>query len=340
MMSSAARARRTMARIGGLGTPWRLLAAGQSGAKDRQQTRFTLLARAHAHNVGFLEMGGCGGFSSAQIGAAFACTIAAALATVLGSLALVFAPLRSARFVAAALSFSSGVLLFVSLCDIYLGKSVPAFESATGSGAEALLLGTICLFCGIPIASLLDLVSERLMPAGVQDDIPALLAAGNARTQQPARASGAVAAAARCDDLCSICEGSEAGGGAARGGCACSDCELGELGGGAQQAEAAAAAAVAQCGKDAPKGFEEPAAAPPHQEEEQEGEGAAAAPTALPRRRLLKLGLLACLVIAFHNMPEGLVTFLAYLDDIHSGALGYKRRGHSRACTVLRHRPA
>lgn len=74
----------------------------------------------------------CGDFTSTTLGIAFACTIGAGLATVIGSLAIVITPLRDPRWVAGALAFSAGVLLYVSIVDIYIAKAVGAFAEVGG----------------------------------------------------------------------------------------------------------------------------------------------------------------------------------------------------------------
>jgi ZIP family zinc transporter len=82
---------------------------------------------------------------------AFAITLACGAATWVGA-AVVFIPVlvkrTSPRFLAAALSFSAGVLLYVSMIDIF-GEGVEEFESAGISSSRAYIYTTLCYFGGM-----------------------------------------------------------------------------------------------------------------------------------------------------------------------------------------------
>lgn len=89
---------------------------------------------------------------------AFAVTLAAGLATALGSMVLFHTSANSPRMLAAGLAFAAGAMIFVSLVEIF-GKSQDAFAKVYGlkGGMTAALLA---FFGGMLLVILLD----RLVP--------------------------------------------------------------------------------------------------------------------------------------------------------------------------------
>ncbi len=76
---------------------------------------------------------GCREYSSQDLGIGFACTIGAGLATIVGAMVVIGAPsLRNRLFLAAALSFASGVMIYVSFVDIYIGEHAALFHVLHG----------------------------------------------------------------------------------------------------------------------------------------------------------------------------------------------------------------
>jgi zinc transporter, ZIP family len=84
-------------------------------------------------------------------GTAFALVIAAGAATGIGA-AVVFFPtlakLANRRFLGCSLGLAAGVMLYVSLVDIY-GKAITGFMESGHDEGKAFLYTTICFFGGI-----------------------------------------------------------------------------------------------------------------------------------------------------------------------------------------------
>jgi len=93
----------------------------------------------------------------------FVLVLSAGLCTGLGSF-VVFSPrlikLASRRFLAGSLSFSAGVMIYVSFVEI-LGKSTEAFGTH-GAGNKATLYSTLCFFGGIAFMHLVDAAVHKL----------------------------------------------------------------------------------------------------------------------------------------------------------------------------------
>lgn len=97
-----------------------------------------------------------------NVGLAFGLTVIAGLCTTLGSFIPFFSKLLQPKFLASGLSFSAGVMVYVSFIEIFL-KSVIAFEE-TSAKKHAYLLATVCFFGGIVISKILDLIVHKLDP--------------------------------------------------------------------------------------------------------------------------------------------------------------------------------
>ena len=91
------------------------------------------------------------GFDQDRTGQAFGLVLAAAGATAVGSAAVFYPRLAqwaTAQVLAASLGFATGVMLYVSLVDIY-GKSSEGFEDAGHNEDDAFIYTTLCFFGGI-----------------------------------------------------------------------------------------------------------------------------------------------------------------------------------------------
>jgi len=189
-----------------------------------------------------------------QIGLAFVCCIGAGLATIMGSSVLfVFrSPLKQATTIGASLAFASGVMIYISFVDIYIGKSVSHFEEIANP-PTAFLYSTLCFFGGVLLTYVVNLLANWLASCSVPES-PAV-------EEQHIRAKAA---------------------------------------GSAEKLGDAESISVSM-------------------PDDTVISAAAAASTSVDRKKMLQVGLLACIAIAMHNVPEGLVTFVGYLHSIKSG---------------------
>jgi ZIP family zinc transporter len=90
---------------------------------------------------------------------AFGLTLFAGLSTGIGSALAVFAKTTNTRFLAASLGFSAGVMIYVSMIEIFV-KARDALVSAVGA-AQGYLLTTVAFFGGIILIALID----KLVPS-------------------------------------------------------------------------------------------------------------------------------------------------------------------------------
>ncbi len=230
---------------------------------------------------------GCASYSSRDLGLAFACTIGAGLASVFGALIVLFFNVRNNLFLAAAVSFASGVMIYISFCDIYIGKAVGHFADAGSSNATAFLFATVCFFCGMPIAVGLDHFGDWIIKRnkGGSAELPITSACGcHAESAPPPLAP----------------EGSSASSPSEPGGVELttkSPQPHSHATGLAEPAPGDASTVVVQVTPDNAKSEAE----------------------ARRALKLVKVGLLAALAVGFHNAPEGLVTFVSYLNSISAG---------------------
>ncbi len=112
--------------------------------------------------------------SGGNVGLAFGLTVAAGLCTTVGAAIVFCARLANAKFLAGSLGFSAGVMLYVSFAEIFLRKSVAAFEDASYSEVDAYRYSTLAFFGGFLVIFLLDrlvhliihMVAKRKMPEG------------------------------------------------------------------------------------------------------------------------------------------------------------------------------
>jgi len=95
-----------------------------------------------------------------DVGFALFLTLFAGLATGVGGLVVLFSNPSNKRFLAVCLSFSAGVMLYISFAEIlFKGFEVLEYEFAEGVG---LAVGTAAFFVGIAVIALVD----RLVPHG------------------------------------------------------------------------------------------------------------------------------------------------------------------------------
>ncbi|KAL3780987.1 hypothetical protein HJC23_003868 [Cyclotella cryptica] len=99
-----------------------------------------------------------------NVGASLGLTFASGTCTMLGA-AVVFFPklvkLASRRVLAGALGFSSGVMIYVSLIDIFQ-QSVKAFTRSGLNDSQAYGFATLCFFMGVLVMKLVEIVVHRL----------------------------------------------------------------------------------------------------------------------------------------------------------------------------------
>jgi ZIP family zinc transporter len=101
--------------------------------------------------------------ASGNIGLAFGLTCAAGACTTLGACIVFCAHLANAKFLAGALGFSAGVMLYVSFAEIFLRKSVDGFEEANFSDVEAYRYSTLAFFGGFLVIFILDKIVHLIM---------------------------------------------------------------------------------------------------------------------------------------------------------------------------------
>jgi zinc transporter ZupT len=91
--------------------------------------------------------------AESNVGIAFALVIGSSLATAVGA-SVVFLPnvvkLADRRVLAGSLGFSVGVMVYVSIIEIF-PKSQTRFEAAGFSANTSYNLATLCFFCGVAI---------------------------------------------------------------------------------------------------------------------------------------------------------------------------------------------
>ncbi|EFJ51462.1 iron-nutrition responsive ZIP family transporter [Volvox carteri f. nagariensis] len=214
--------------------------------------------------------GGCQGISAGRLGVAYACVIGAGVASVAGGLIIIAVPVKNNLFLAASLAFAAGVMLYISVVDIFAGKSVGHFAEAGYDDAYAFTYASICFFCGFPISWALDKLAERLAYQGSEGPSP--LAHHPSTSALPEKV--------QTDDSTSVAGGTLP-----------------------QQRALTDVESAADLGSQRPSDMDS----------EQ------ASVKAVRSRKLIHMGILAAMAVALHNMPEGLVTFVGYMDSITSG---------------------
>lgn len=176
-------------------------------------------------------------FSSHAVQIALAISLAAGLATVLGSLLVIFAQETNTRLLSFGLAFSAGAMVYVSLVEIFV-KSTASLEKVAGAKA-GYAWATLFFFIGVAFLVALDRFVPNPHPGMAEEDVRH-----------------------RAKDI----------------------------------AEGGALADVSAPG------------------------AATLAPSHADRRLVARVGLLAALAITAHNLPEGLATFFATLDNPVVGA--------------------
>jgi len=265
--------------------------------------------------------------SEDNVGVAFALVIGAALSTGLGA-SVVFFPsfvkLASKRVLAGSLAFAAGVMIYVSLIEIFQ-KSKIAFNDGHEPGIASLLTA-VCFFGGVLVMMGLNFIVDRL-------------GGGDHNNQSEGLDSAIEKGPAASDKKVIIphCVG-------------CSDDPVGELeewqknaakeerdiargGAGAElstevsgdmsttldlsDSQPPATVAVSnvkelECGNECDISSAGDAADHKSHEKLDGPE---------EKKRLVQMGLSTALAIALHNFPEGLATFVAALDDPSVGAV-------------------
>lgn len=128
--------------------------------------------------------------------AAFAVTIAAGLATLLGWLTVVRGSTANPRMLAFGLAFSAGAMIYVSLVEIFV-KSQDSFASAAwfaGGDQAAYAMATLMLFFGVGLVIALDRLVPN--PHGQLDSNPNVASTPNRRAPDPLLARAGLLAAA------------------------------------------------------------------------------------------------------------------------------------------------
>ena len=100
----------------------------------------------------------------APILVAFLITLLAGLATAVGGLIAISTRRGNRAFLAVALAFSAGAMLYVSFVEI-MPKAIDSLEQA-GPGTNGLMWATVAFFVGIALVALLDRGLSRLQRRG------------------------------------------------------------------------------------------------------------------------------------------------------------------------------
>ncbi|KAG7667152.1 hypothetical protein Ndes2526B_g04342 [Nannochloris sp. 'desiccata'] len=94
--------------------------------------------------------------SDGNVGLAFGLVCAAGAATCIGASVVFFASLAKPRFLAGSLGFAAGVMIYVSMVQIFMTSSVDSFNDANFSADESFRYSTLTFFCGFIIIFILD----------------------------------------------------------------------------------------------------------------------------------------------------------------------------------------
>jgi len=85
---------------------------------------------------------------------AFSLTLIAGLATALGGVVMMFAKVNNLKFLSVCLSFSAGVMIYISFAEIFV-EALESLEEAYGNGT-GLLIATVAFFAGIALMAIID----------------------------------------------------------------------------------------------------------------------------------------------------------------------------------------
>ncbi|KAL4448380.1 hypothetical protein ABPG75_005599 [Micractinium tetrahymenae] len=288
--------------------------------------------------------------ASGDVGLAFGLVIGAGAASCLGACIVFCVSLASPKIVASSLGFAAGVMLFVVFTEILMVNSYSSWQDASFSDDAAYRLSFACFFGGVLITAVLDAAVHAMMHwAASRKQRRAV--AGGAFAASQSRAD--LVQAAACGDAgegASAAQGSgielqHDKGHQAHPHCSCyeavrpgsekGDVETGSTG--------SCAAECRGCGAGGNTGGNDAcccvssAPAPACCFNTGEGEAAAEiAPGTAPAELVavlqgdehtsdllqatLRSGVFTALVIALHNLPEGLASFVGGLDDTKVGA--------------------
>jgi len=98
-------------------------------------------------------------YTSSELIFAFSLTLFAGLSTGIGSALAFFAKKTSTRFLTGSLGFSAGVMIYVSMIEIFV-KGRDAIESSLGS-TKGFLYATLAFFGGMLLIAIID----KLVPS-------------------------------------------------------------------------------------------------------------------------------------------------------------------------------
>lgn len=102
--------------------------------------------------------------SSSSLFTALLLTLLAGMGTGIGALMSLLPQARSSRFLAGALGFSAGVMLYVSFLDL-MPQALAELEGVFGAGRQSQLYAVLAFFGGIALIALIDfLVPEKDNP--------------------------------------------------------------------------------------------------------------------------------------------------------------------------------
>jgi len=238
-----------------------------------------------------------------NVGLAFALVIGAGLCTCLGSLMVFCSNLANTKLLAGSLGVSAGVMLYVSFGEIFMSKSVSAFnEHYSNAGdpnadGQALRSATYCFFGGMAFIAILNSVVSFIehrfggdAPSGGschQD--PSLPQAAPVAQHQELKLSAQLSASAQSlvPKASAVTSASESSPDSTS-----VDCEA---------LEVAVEASSAELQLEIPNNVQEIIDASGH------------------HNGLNRMGIMTGIAIAIHNFPEGLATFVAALGDPSAG---------------------
>jgi len=240
---------------------------------------------------------GCAG-KGHQIGVAMSCAIGAGLATVVGAFLVTIAKINDLRYIAAAISFATGVMLYISFVDIYVGKAVGHFLDGGYETSFAFLYATLCFFGGIPLTIGLDYIANMVLDRSYRkgQHVPI-------KHDLEGTVSSVVASQVACEEL-QLVNGDHK--------TIIASNSLGDINSGTRTKEMASDV-ESSCNDSIPV-----INAASH------GIKMSEADLKLfmgdeDSHNFAHAGLLAGLAIAVHNLPEGLVTFISYMSSPYLG---------------------
>jgi ZIP family zinc transporter len=259
---------------------------------------------------------------------AFGLVTGAGLSTCLGAL-MVFNPrwvaLANQGVLAGSLSFSAGVMVYISFTELF-AHSLDKLEEHGFSSKKSYCAATLSLFLGMAVMRALDMLVHRLKrsgsPSRSDDGGPAKPASGASTLSASVRGSLEDAMKRVGAGGCPCCDDMPKHGAASKDPLVASravDRPLNRL----EDAEARAAR-EAEAAESGERVEPESSSAAPSSRALKPSSRAETAPLsgaeASLNRALLRPALMTGLALALHNFPEGIVTFIATLDDPRVGA--------------------